>query len=662
MLQGRDPAARIAIRTLGETSVHAPPAERPAALGMKSLALLAFLADRAPRSASRDEIVDLLWERSGPAQGRGSLRQEIRRIKLGLGDEIFDAVFDVTDTHIGLVPGTFTLDLAEIEAAAASGRPEAIDGILALYGGDFLMDNAARAEAFQDWARARREAALDLVVSALVRLGRLALDGGDVALAQRAAERVIACDQTHEAGHELLIRCHLAEGRRGQARAHFEKFRQIMIRELATEPMPEIAALASRGAVAAPPPRPAPPPRAGDGRPTIAVLNVSERLPAEFAWLGQGVTEQIVANLSKSAWIRVAALNPSPFMPATIDADRSQRDLRDYADYVLRIAISAQQRRVRVVATLTSVAEQKTESSIEREDEIDDILDLQRSVARAVAAHFEPKMLEMEAKKEAAEDWAHHEDATHWRLLMRARWLFWTTRPANNQEARKLLDRALKISPQDIPTHCILAFSHMLDAWSDWSKDIGESVRQAQRWAARAVQIDPNDCWAQLTLGVACTTPELLDQAKARISHALRLSPSLAVAMGELGRVHAFLGETEAARRLSDEVLALSPYDQHSGLWVRTKAIADWIDGRLEPALELVDYSLVIRPAWFQNHFLRAAILAELGRVEAAKAAYEQGRKAMPRYSDASLRVGHPFRDEELSRRFVAALAKAGRR
>ncbi|MEX2517775.1 MAG: BTAD domain-containing putative transcriptional regulator [Paracoccaceae bacterium] len=656
------------IRAFGATSVSVPPGGASLPLGMKALGLCAFLVDQAPRPATRDALVELFWERVGPTQGKGSLRQEIRRIKKSLGAAVFDSAFSVSDTHVGIYQGAVLYDGEQISLAADAKDPETLASLLTLHTGEFLVDNAARAESFQDWARGRRVHFNERVIAALVRLSDSDIAATMVERAQRSAERIIAIDPLHEKGHELLIRCHIASGRRAEARAHFERFRATMLQEFGAEPMREIADLVAPGAPAGTPgaaagpakPAIAPTAKAGGARPTIAVLNVTKHLPPDRAYLADGVAEQLVASLSKSTWIRVAALSSAPFAPGGDAIDRGQRDLRDYADYILRVDVRAHRQRVAILSTLSRVADGETIFSAESEDESDDILSLQRNVARRIASIFEPMIIDDQAKREAAEEWREPDDVNHWRLLMRARWLFWTTRPSNNKEAQRLLQKALKISPLDVPTYCILGFSHMLDAWSDWTDDVAGSVREAQRWAGRAVQIAPNDGWAQLTLGVACSTPDTLDQAKSRVAHALRLSPSLVVAVGEMARFHAFDGETAEATRLADEALALSPYDVHAGLWLRSKAFARWIDGDLSAALELIDFALIIRPGWFQNHYLRAAILIEQGKDAPAKGAFLRGQKLMGAYSDAALRIGHPFRDRALHQRFVQALNKAG--
>ncbi|MEO1610984.1 MAG: BTAD domain-containing putative transcriptional regulator, partial [Pseudomonadota bacterium] len=519
----------------------------------------------------------------------------------------------------------------------------------------------------------RREFLKDMTVASLARLGFLDVDEGRAERAQIVADRIAQIDPLHEKGCEIMIRALLASGRRGQARAHFERFRALLLRELTTEPDKSLADLVApgpqgapdddapaRASTPAPAPEPPKPERVTD-RPVIAVFNVTRRQNDDQAYLADGVAEQLVSNLSRSAWVKVAALNMSPYPVVNSDVDRSQRDIREYADYVLRVDVRAVRNQVAITATLNRVADNATVFSDRMEDQIEDLLALQRKVALRIASIFEPLVLEEEAKREGGIVWDDEpESIDHWRYLMRARWLFWTTTPRNNAEAQRLLREALKIKPNDAPTLCLLAFTHMLTAWSAWADCVQDEVAEARRWAQRAVQAAPNDGWAQFTLGVMCSTPDQLEQAKSRVSHALRLSPSLVVAIGELARLHVFDGDLAEARRLADEALSLSPYDQQAGLWIRTKALASWVEGDFENALELIDYALIIRPGWFQNHYLRAAILVGLGDVKAARAAMEAAVEKVGAFSDAALRIGHPFRDEAIAKSFAAALNEAG--
>ena len=40
------------------------------------------------------------------------------------------------------------------------------------------------------------------------------------------------------------------------------------------------------------------------------------------------------------------------------------------------------------------------------------------------------------------------------------------------EEAQRLLEQAIVMAPDDPPTLCLAAFSHMLNGWCDWSEDV----------------------------------------------------------------------------------------------------------------------------------------------------------------------------------------------
>lgn len=649
------------LRTFGVTAAGVLPGQTDSPLGMKALALIAYLAEHEGRPVTRDALVNLLWERVTPTQGKGSLRQELRRIKKTLGEDLFDQAFDVSANSVALCLNRIDYDVARLREAANSNDPDEIAQVLELGNGDFLADNAARSEPFQQWAMERRAVLDDLIIGALTRLAELDLAAGRLDRVQQAADRLISKDPLYDTGHELIIHCHLAGGRRAQARAHFERFRDTMLREMGVEPEQRLADLVAEKALSQAARKPArPAAKSVDQRPVVAVLNVSRNDAGEQGYLADGVAEHLVANLSRSNWIKVASLNVAPFLPLSPSVESYQRDLREFADYVLRVDVRIFGERVSVNATLNRIADNETVFSSPMEDSLDDLMAFQRKVALRIASIFEPVVVEDQTKKVAGIIWEEPDDFDHWRYLMRARSLFWTLRRESNIEARSFLTRVLELKSDDISAACIFAFSHMLDAWSDWVDEPEASFAEAQRWAGRAVRIDPNNAWAQFTLGVATTVPSKLDEARSRHERALQLAPSLVVAKGDLGRALVFAGEIDAGIECANEALDLSPYDRQSGLWIRTKSLGAWIRNDLDQALELVDFALVVRPGWFQNYILKAAILAEQGRIDPARDAFDSARRLVGDYSYKSMCSGHPFKDTAFLDRFAAALKKAG--
>lgn len=648
--------ARVWLRAFGVAGIGAAGEEAYQGLGAKAVGMFAYLAMNGPAPMTRDALVDLLWERVSPAQGKGSLRQEIRRYKKILGDEVFAAVFEVSDNYVGLRAHAIDADVFRLEEAAASDDAEDLAAILDIYGGDFLSDNTARAAPLQEWAEERRRFYADMAISALTRLAFLDLEAGRLERCQQAADWVIGLDPLHEQAHEALIRRHIADGRRGQARSVFELFRGRMLRELGVEPNADLAALVAPNAGPAPM-RATRTAAAAEKPPLIAVLNVSRPLGGEQDYLAAGMVEELVANLSRSSWLRVATLN-APFLPRE-GVEMAQRDLQGEADYVLRVNVQVTDQQSSIVANINRVGDAATMFSETLHDRSGDLLGLQRRTAIRIASTFEEKVIHAEG--ELLRDMPQEEvDEDHRRLVMRARWLFWKASRKHNAEAQRLLEQALSMRPEDASSLCLYAFAKMVDGWCDWGEGAVASFEAARQFAGRAANLAPENAWAQFALGVASSERETLDQAKQRLERARDLSPSMVAAVGDLGRIHVFQGNLEEGVRLSNQAIELSPYDQHYGLWIRAKALAHYIEGDLAAARELIDYSLIVRPGWFHNHLLRAAILSEQGEDAKAQRALAGGLEMVGGYSSTALAIGHPFEDQRLLERFADALNRAG--
>lgn len=348
--------------------------------------------------------------------------------------------------------------------------------------------------------------------------------------------------------------------------------------------------------------------------------------------------------------------------PRDLNVDTAQRDLRGNADYVLRVNVQIAGDRASIISTLNRVADNATLFLDSMQAAADDILALQHATAVRIASIFEEKTLDDQGEMVRDMDFTGPENMDHWRLLMRARWLFWRTSRRSNEKAQRLLEQAIALAPDDPPTLCLAAFSHMMNDWCDWSKDVLSSFQVVRELAGRAVKVAPNSPRAQFTLGTASSTIGRLTEAKTRVERALSLAPTFVSATGDLARISTFMGDTTRGNALAEEAMELSLYDPHYGLFVRTKSIGRYLDGDLARALELIDYALVVRPGWFQNHFLKAAILSEMGQDAAAWASYAEGQAMIGSYSDDAFIAGPPFVADSDLDCFASALNQVGGR
>jgi len=154
-------------------------------------------------------------------------------------------------------------------------------------------------------------------------------------------------------------------------------------------------------------------------------------------------------------------------------------------------------------------------------------------------------------------------------------------------QAQSLLTRALEIKPGDSASLSLMSFTHMAKLWGAWAEDPRAAVAEANRLALVAVRNDERDAFAHFTLGTALSCAGQMQAAIAELECALGLYPQAAAAAGELGRLLVFSGRTEEAEEFILQAVDASPHDPHLSLWIRSRAIGCFIDGRHADAVRV---------------------------------------------------------------------------
>jgi DNA-binding SARP family transcriptional activator len=142
------------VQTLGDVRLARDGGES-IALRRKPLALLAYLARRAPRAVPRAELATLLWGDRSEDRARQSLRQALLELRQAVGD-----VVEVTADAVRLPDDVVALDVVEFERDARDGRDETA---AARWRGDFFPnaagDRQRRASSSGSTASGRRRSA-----------------------------------------------------------------------------------------------------------------------------------------------------------------------------------------------------------------------------------------------------------------------------------------------------------------------------------------------------------------------------------------------------------------------------------------------------------------------------------------------------------------------
>ena len=209
-------------------------------LPVKTYLLTAFLALSGDRATSRAQLAELLWPEEDADKSHANLRQLIARIRAQQASLGFRLV-DATPSTIRLAPVNVRIDLADILERLRSRRPEDIQELCSLYGGDLLEDAERETDAGRDWIALRRAHLRETVTGALCRF--LEEESGADDQLILAAERLLEIDPYQEAGYRALMRVYARLGQKYQVRRVFELCQSRLFADLETGPAQETSAL-----------------------------------------------------------------------------------------------------------------------------------------------------------------------------------------------------------------------------------------------------------------------------------------------------------------------------------------------------------------------------------------------------------------------------------
>ncbi len=389
---------------------------------------------------------------------------------------------------------------------------------------------------------------------------------------------------------------------------------------------------------------------------SIAVLPfVNQNDDPEQEYFSDGLAEDIIFKLTRSRWLFVIARNSSFAWRKSSEPLAGICRALD-CSFLVTGTVRRAGNTLRVSAELTDGLRNQTLWAQRFEVPVDDLFKIQDQITSSIVSAVEPVYLR---QQEQVTSQTTAPNMQYWDYLMRARWHFWRASRTHIDSAQQLLVKALVVQPDDATALSLFSFTYMARVWAGWSDNPKDEIIEANRLALRAIRSDDSDANAHFTLGTALSFTGNLGQAIAELEHALTLYPQFAAAAGELGRLLAFAGRTDEAAEYILQAIDASPHDPHLSLWVRSRAIACFVDEQYPQALAFAQQATAKRANWFFNYYLLAACYAADGDTEGAARALEQA-KPYGSYTMQALRFGHPFVNPKDLERFVGYLKQAG--
>jgi adenylate cyclase len=202
---------------------------------------------------------------------------------------------------------------------------------------------------------------------------------------------------------------------------------------------------------------------------------------------------------------------------------------------------------------------------------------------------------------------------------------------------------------------------HTLYVGQGWSPSPRKDATMAVELATRAIELDGQNALALATYGhLKSYLFHEYDSALVYFERALSACPNHSLAWILSSGTLSYVGRGEQAVRHAEQGLRLSPFDQSLFYYYMFLNLAYYAKGDYEEAVKWGRMSASENPLYTANHRILVAGLAALGRLDEAGevAASLVGLEPHFRLSIYE-RTRQPFRDEQISTRYMEHLRKA---
>lgn len=400
---------------------------------------------------------------------------------------------------------------------------------------------------------------------------------------------------------------------------------------------------------------PARPTLALPGKPSIAILAFANMSgDAEQEYFSDGISEDIITQLSRNSGLFVTARGSSfTYKGRATDVKQIGRELG--VRYILEGSVRRGGDRLRISAQLveTETGNQIWAQRFDRTTA--DVFAVQDEISEAVAVAIGVAVTEAEMQRAMRRP---PRSLGAWELYQQGLWHAGRVNMAANDEARRLLEQAIAMDSMFAAAHGRLSvlYGYAVIHYRNIPRD--EGLRVNLLHARRAVELDPGDADGHAHLAIALLWHGDMESALRSARRALSISPNCAQGHMRLGMALVFNGQTAEGRAALAEAERLSPRDPSIADINIVIIQSHYFDRDYEQSVAVCRHQLVAFPNYPITHGHLAKALAQLGRVEEARATLAMAKTRLgPTYDPGFL---FPWLRPEDHEHVVEGFRKAG--
>ena len=378
----------------------------------------------------------------------------------------------------------------------------------------------------------------------------------------------------------------------------------------------------------------------------------------EQEYFVDGVTESLTTDLSRISGSFVIARNTAfTYKGKPIDVKQIGRELN--VRYVLEGSVQRGGNRLRVNVQLID-AETGNHLWAERFDKpVADLFDMQDEIVARLANQLNTELVAAEARRAERAPKPDSMDLYFQGMV----WFNKGMTPENLAQARSYFERALELDSENVEA---LVGTASVDTWVGgllFSTDKAERLATAEAALTKALSMAPEHPLAHAWMGGALLFRGHADQSIAEYERALALDSNLAAAQAYIGAAKYYIGRGEETERHVLEALRLSPRDTYAYVWIGSAGTIKVSLGQYEDAIVWLRRGIEANRNFPLAHFFLGAALAQLGRMDEAKAAVQAGLALYPTFTVSHYSAGFSG-DNPIYRaqrkRSIEGLRKAG--
>lgn len=650
------------------------------ALGRKAQALLAYLAATPGHRATRERLASLLWGERFDEQARQSLRQTLMALRRSL-DAVAPGLLLTDRGEVALAADRFVTDIADFERAAAGGQTAGLQAGAALWRGAFLADLDIPSPDYEDWLRGLRETWRLRQVAVQMQLAQRLLTAGDGAGAVLAAAALVELDPLNEAARRLELAILARFSGMAAAMKSYQRFAELLDRELGVAPEAEMRALVARladtqsgeaAAVAAVLGSHLPPAVSEAQTPTVvppwrrmamaaAALLVVTAGALAFGWRVYGPgSEQVQIAKPRMSFHVVAAGN---------DAGSSFREALKTRLALLPLATVTTERQAAAFAVEAAVLPASQDSGAQQALNLRLIDTVSGRAVWADSQTIAADAMERAAASSAVQLYAELLLQEQQRLgppvptpaRLQPGWDA-TAKGITRErvaEGRSFFQAAVNENPDDAAARLGLAHYISLDLVNRWSRERDADALTAMQALEFVVQQMPRSMAAYFTIGVIHKARRDYARALAAWQVGLAIEPRDATTHSQIAHVNLLLGNVQEGIERAELAIRLHPTSRAVDRSYFYAGMGYLLAGDYQKSEQRLAQAATANPHLPDVYVWRVSALALAGRQAEAEALYAEMMKRFP-WWNVDVHYTQAI-DRSIMDRFVAGLAKVAK-